>query len=149
MKILSKCMIIILTLSLLSGCWDYRDIDHRLLPVAMGISKSEDKYQIVLLLPSIQNGQVKSRIITGQGETVTKTIDTLSENMESRIDLLHVKVIMLDKDLAQSGFQNVMSGFMRARDVSPHTLVAISEEKVEDFFHAMSKNFAGDSFARN
>ncbi|WP_208589055.1 Ger(x)C family spore germination protein [Gracilibacillus suaedae] len=135
-----KLIFLILVIVALSGCWDTKDIDHRLLPVTMGISKEDEEYQVILQVPEPVEGQIENRIIKETGQTITKTIDTLSENMESQVDLLHVKVIVIDKQLAKEGVEDVISGFMRSRDVSSHALITICDENIDQFFNEVSSN---------
>ncbi|QGH34210.1 Ger(x)C family spore germination protein [Gracilibacillus salitolerans] len=139
-KLSLKLIFLVFVIVTLTGCWDTKDIDHRLLPVAMGISKEGEEYQVILQVPEPVGGQMKNRIIKESGQTITKTIDTLSGNMESQIDLLHVKVILIDKQLAKEGVKDVISGFMRSRDVSSNALVTICDEDIEKFFNTVSND---------
>lgn len=129
--LLILCIICIVTQT---GCWDTRDINHRLLPVAIGISKQENDYKIILKIPLPDGEKTKLKIITETGETVSKAVDKISINMESTVDLLHVKVIVIDKKTAEDGVKDIISGFMRSRVVSPKALVTICDENLEDFF---------------
>ncbi|WLD92950.1 Ger(x)C family spore germination protein [Alkalihalobacillus sp. AL-G] len=129
-----KILITLITVSILSGCWDTKDINHRSLPIVMGVSMVEDQFKIHLQIPEPFPNTIQVKVVSETGETVSKAVDKLSTNMESRIDLLHVKVIVIDKELAKKGVKPLISGFMRARDVSPKALVVISDEEIEPFF---------------
>ncbi|WP_408007786.1 Ger(x)C family spore germination protein [Pseudalkalibacillus sp. A8] len=129
-----KILIALCAVFLLSGCWDTKDINHRSLPIVMGVSTVDDQYKIHLQIPDPDPNTIQVRIVSEMGETVSKAVDKLSANMESRIDLLHVKVIVIDKELAKKGGKDLISGFMRAREVSPKALVIVSDEEIEPFF---------------
>src|SRR5690606_5495686 len=131
-------ILLIICIMFQTGCWDTRDINHRLLPVAIGISKQENEYKVFLKIPIPDGEKTKLKIISETGETVSKAVDKISINMESTVDLLHVKVIVIDKMTAEDGVKDIISGFMRARVVSPKALVAISDENIEDFFNHIS-----------
>ncbi|WP_461671241.1 Ger(x)C family spore germination protein, partial [Mycobacterium tuberculosis] len=79
---------------LLGGCWDNKDINHRSLPIVMGISKREGQYQVILQVPEPSESRAKLRVIQGKGTTINEVVDHLSTNMESQIDLLHLKLIL-------------------------------------------------------
>ncbi|WP_347553160.1 Ger(x)C family spore germination protein (plasmid) [Pseudalkalibacillus hwajinpoensis] len=129
-----KILIILCALFLLSGCWDTKDINHRSLPIVMGVAMEDDQYKVHLQIPDPSPTTMKVRIVSETGETVSKAVDKLSANLESSINLLHVKVIVIDKELAKKGVKDLISGFMRSRDVSPKALVVISDEEIEPFF---------------
>ncbi|RKL66236.1 spore gernimation protein GerC [Salipaludibacillus neizhouensis] len=122
------------SLLLLSGCWDTKDLNHRSLPIAMGVALEDDNYEIHLQIPDTNQESVEIKIVSEKGQSISKAIDKLSANMESQIDLLHTKVIVIDKDLATKGFKDLISGFMRDREVSPKALVVVSDEKIETLF---------------
>jgi spore germination protein KC len=124
-------LLVILTLT---GCWDNKDINHRVLPVALGIAKVEKEYKVVLNIPEPEGGKIKSKIVFAQDETIAKAVDTISRDMESSVDLLHVKLILIEREAAEDGVKDIMEGFMRSRDVSPKAMVAICDEDIHEFF---------------
>ncbi|MGX6446011.1 Ger(x)C family spore germination protein [Neobacillus sp. K501] len=124
----------------LSGCWDNKDINHRTIPVVLGVSKKEKDYTVYLQIPIPLKETIKTKIIIGKGKTVNQAIDNISRDEESTVDLLHVKVILIENNLAKQGVKDLISGFMRSRDVSPRALTAIVEGDFEQFFKKMEKN---------
>ncbi|MBM7564960.1 Ger(x)C family spore germination protein [Paenibacillus sacheonensis] len=126
--------------ALLGGCWDNRDIDHRSLPVVMGVSLSKDKYEVVLQIPETSSKGVNLRILKQKGRTINQAVDKISERMESSVDLLHLKVILVEKGYAQQGLTDSIASFMRSRDISPKTIVAICDEKLDPFFDYVKKS---------
>lgn len=123
-----------------SGCSSNKDINHRSLPIAMGLENHEGGYRIYLLIPNTIQGQTDVRVVTYSGKTINQIWDRISTNMEMQVDLLHLKVIVFGRALAEHGLKDSISSFMRARDISPKTIVAISDgalaalfEKLESF----------------
>lgn len=126
----------------LTGCWDNRDIDHRILPVALGVSKIDNVYKVVITIPDPSEGTIKSQIVSAKEKTLAKALDTISRNMESRVDLLHVKLILIERGTAEEGVKDIIAGFMRSREVSPKALVAFCDEDIGVFFSKL-KDFMG------
>lgn len=141
-KIYLKTACMVLITFILSGCWDIKDINHRVLPVAIGVSKSGDEYNILLHIPEPGKDETAIKLVTGRGETITKAVDNISRDMESAVDLLHVKIVIIDEKTAKSGVEDIISGFMRSREVSPKALIAICDDDINDFF-SKSKNSLG------
>jgi spore germination protein KC len=122
-----------LILMILSGCWNYKDINHRELPVAMGVSKVDDQFQVFLKIPMTKNDELKMKVLSAKGETISKAVDIISRNIESSVDLLQIKIILIEKGTAEEGMEDIISGFVRSRDISNNTLVAICDEDIEKF----------------
>ncbi|MFC7785227.1 MULTISPECIES: Ger(x)C family spore germination protein [unclassified Rossellomorea] len=141
-----RCKKAVIWLSLLflvfmmSGCWDTRDINHRVMPVVLGISKDSDQYKVFLQIPHPQQDMIQTKVVVGVGETINEIVDDISADMESSVDLLHVKVIVIDRLLAEEGVKDLISGIMRSRDVSSKALVAICNDDIDRFFESMEKN---------
>ncbi|NBD27268.1 Ger(x)C family spore germination protein [Paenibacillus glycinis] len=118
----------------LCGCWDNRDIDHRSLPVVMGVALHDDLYEVVLQIPETSQKGIDIRIISQTGKTINQAVDKISERMETSVDLLHLKLILVETEYAREGLTDSISSFMRARDISPKTIIAICDEKLDPFF---------------
>lgn len=129
-----NAFVMLAAIGMLTGCWDNKDINHRSLPVVMGISREDEEYRITLQIPQPIENRLQVRVYEEKGKTITQAVDRMSEDMESQIDLLQLKVLLIDKKLAAQGMSDVFSYFMRVRDISPKALVVLSEENPKDFF---------------
>lgn len=118
----------------LSGCWDNKDVNHRALPIVMGIGKAETGYHVYLQVPEVTKKGLVTRMVNGTGPTVSEVIDRLSNNLENEVDLLHLKLIMFDRSYAETGLKDSITAFVRARDISPKTMIAISRDPIGRFF---------------
>ncbi|QHW33603.1 Ger(x)C family spore germination protein [Paenibacillus rhizovicinus] len=129
-------------LGVLCGCWDNRDIDHRSLPVTMGLAYHDNLYDVVLQIPEPQSNGTNIRIIKQSGKTINEAVDKISERMESSVDLLHLKLILIEKGYAQQGLTDSISSFMRSRDISPKAIIAICNEDLGPFFDFVKKSMS-------
>jgi spore germination protein KC len=125
---LQACMILCMLLAL-SGCWDNKDINHRTLPLVMGIAKQDDEYKVILQIPELNQDTIKLKLVTETGKTISQAVDKISVNKEKQIDLLHIKVIVIEKKLAQQGMKDILSSFMRSGDISPKAYLAIYDDE--------------------
>ncbi|OCT13400.1 spore gernimation protein GerC [Paenibacillus pectinilyticus] len=126
---LGLCLIIAL-----SGCWDNKDINHRTLPLIMGVSLQKDEYKVILQIPELQQSSIKLNTVTESGKTISQAVDKISMNKEKQIDLLHIKVIVIEEKLAQQGMKDIIAGFMRSGEISPKAYIAICDEDLTQFF---------------
>ncbi|MBM6617816.1 Ger(x)C family spore germination protein [Bacillus suaedaesalsae] len=141
-RIYSLTFCFVLMLWILTGCWDNKDINHRLLPVAVGIKKIDNEYMVMLDIPEPTGGSKKTKIVSAKEETISKAVDTISKNMESDVDLLHVKLILIQRGTAEDGVKDIIAGFMRSREVSPKALVAVCDQDINEFFTEIEKTTA-------
>lgn len=133
---LGLCIMFVFVLTL-AGCWDNKDINHRTMPVVLGITKNQEEYKLYLQVPQAARGQVRTTIVRETGSTINQIIDKMSANLESNVDLLHAKVIIVDRSLAEEGMKDLISGFMRSRDVPSKALMVISQNDIEELFTAL------------
>ncbi|WP_274653017.1 Ger(x)C family spore germination protein [Paenibacillus humicola] len=121
-------------LTVLCGCWDIKDINHRALPIAMGLENNDGGYKIYLLIPQKTQGREETKVVTGTGPTINDIIDQIGKNMEMQVDLLHLKVVVFERGIAERGLGDSVSSFMRSRFIPPKTIVAVTDENLEHLF---------------
>jgi Ger(x)C family germination protein len=150
MRIIKKATtitIISLLVFTLSACWNNKDINHRVMPVVMGVSMEGDEYKVFLQIPQPSKDTIQTKIVKGTGKTINHAVDKINTDMESSVDLLHLKVIIIEEKFAQKGVKDLISGFMRSRDVSPKAIVAICDDDFDRFFSRMSKSTEAEGTA--
>lgn len=126
-------------LLVLPGCWDNVDINHRSLPIIMGVSKHDGQYKVFLQIPDPDPQAAKLRIVSATGHTINEIINDISTNMETRVDLLHLKIILFERSFAEEGVNDSVASFMRGRDISPKAMAVICNEPLERFFDRLTK----------
>ncbi|MGG0720507.1 Ger(x)C family spore germination protein [Robertmurraya massiliosenegalensis] len=134
-----KIFIIIASVCFLIGCWDNKDINHRVMPVVLGVSKVGDEFKVYLQIPTLTNGKVETSVVEETGKSINEIIDKISTNMESQVDLLHIKVIVVDNQIAEEGFDKIISTFLRSRDIPSKALFSIYEDDLDTFFSNIKK----------
>ncbi|WP_336773382.1 Ger(x)C family spore germination protein [Paenibacillus sp. MMO-58] len=139
-----RIMIGVIFIGLLSGCWDNKDINHRALPIAMGIAYEQGSYEVYLDIPKVSEKDEGIQMITAKGSSISSAFDQISMNMESQVDLLHLKVILVNKAFALHGLNEVTASFIRSRHVSPKTVISICDEPLDQFFKKINNPNSGD-----
>lgn len=134
-KYVVKVFVMAAVLLLLNGCWDNKDINHRVMPVVLGISKVDQDFKVYLQIPNPSDEKIKTRIVEESGQSINEIISKISTNMESQVDLLHIKVIVVDEQIAKEGFNKIISAFLRSRDIPSKALFAVCEDDLDEFLH--------------
>ncbi|REE89016.1 Ger(x)C family germination protein [Paenibacillus taihuensis] len=123
-----------LSLLLLTGCWDNKDINHRALPIAMGIGYKNGDYTVYLDIPKVSASEKGIEVYSEHGKSINEAIDLISMNLESQVDLLHLKVIVVDKPFALHGLEEGIASIIRSRYIAPKTVFVICDQPLDRFF---------------
>lgn len=134
----ARYMGILCMLLFLSGCWDVKDIDNRLLVTAIGIEPAESGRVRVWMrfpLPQSQDGAHKDFFVVKQeGDTVIQAIDQVRLRLPKSLDMSENQSIFLDQALAKKGFMPYLEFTIRDRTVPLDTLIAITKGSMEPLF---------------
>lgn len=136
--LLLKMGLLCMLLLPLGGCWNNKDINHRSLPIILGLSMTNNNFNVLLDIPDIEIQQGQMQVVKSSGNTISQIIDKISMNMESEVDLLHLKVIVIDKRYAKIGLKESISSFMRSREISAKTIVVVCDEDLDTFFNNLN-----------
>lgn len=136
----------VISLILLTGCWDKFELEEHAYVVVLGLDKREDN--LIDITFQIANPQVGSTDIgTAQSEvpsdvvTITATdilaAKELSNSIVSRkMSFRHLQTIIVGEELAKSDLVNhVLASAMFEPEVRYDISLHISKEKAKDFIH--------------
>lgn len=143
-KILIMCIIIILT-ALLSGCWNYRDLEQLSLVSGMGLDLDE-KGKVILSAQIINTNALKSgesgsgptgpnemvRVSTSTGDTVFQAVRNFIPQASRKLYLAHIQILVIGEQSAKKGIYPLLDFFIRDHESRPGIRLLISHEKAED-----------------
>ncbi|TVY03058.1 Ger(x)C family spore germination protein [Cohnella terricola] len=134
LKALAAALILVLPLV---GCWDTKDINKQYLPAVMGIGKGRtDKYRVILQIP---NASGKTQFLEKEAKSISKAVDLIRTDSEKNINLVHLRLLILDKELARQGISNIVNFAVRANDISIKGMVAVVDGDFEKtLYHEIS-----------
>ncbi|MGC5772056.1 Ger(x)C family spore germination protein [Paenibacillus pabuli] len=136
-RILKNLMLTMFMLFLLPGCWDTKDINKQYLPVVMGISKGKtEKYRVVLQIPDASG---RTQILDKESKSISKAIDMIRTDSEKSIELVHLRLLLIDRPVAEQGIDNIINFAVRANDISIKGLVGVIDGDFEKtMYHQIS-----------
>ncbi|MFJ7755553.1 Ger(x)C family spore germination protein [Peribacillus muralis] len=138
---LYKLFFAFMTIMLLCGCWDIKDINKRTIPLVLGISKTKGgEYKITLQIPVLKNERQVSKVVTGTGETITSALGKIRTNSENAVDYTQIRLIVVQNHLAhnQKEFTNIVKFLMGSEEIPSRSLIAITDENVEDVLSSIN-----------
>ncbi|HVJ48430.1 Ger(x)C family spore germination protein [Desulfitobacterium sp.] len=138
-KLIPIYIFCILLSSMLTGCWNRREIDTLAIVQALGIDRAEDD-QVSFSAQILKPSQVKASekggtgvwVVTSTGETVFDAIRNAALKTDRKLFFPHNKVIILSEETAKAGITPLLD-FLR-RDNEPRRLayVFIARGKAKD-----------------
>jgi spore germination protein KC len=146
MIILKRLLGSVISLALLSGCWDSKDIEKMSYVTALGVDYVDGKYityaQVlnfanIAKTESMELGKVVPVWIgRGEGNTVAKSVSALYSSAQERIVLGHVRTIVVSENLLQVGsrIEEVYITANRFREVRYNILVYGTKEPIAKLF---------------
>jgi len=119
------CLLLFMTL--LTGCWDRRELEERTSVIALGIDLVEGRqnlYKLTVQIPipikiagsSGQGGGGNKdavKIMSVTGKTVTDAVNNLQQRLNQRIFLGHTRVLAISEDVARRGMDDIIDSFRR------------------------------------
>lgn len=114
---MKKILIIILTLLICTGCYDYKEINDLAIISAIGIDYENDEYIITLEILNDQIDKASSKITsytkTGSGKTLTSAIENAADKLSKELIFNHIKLMILSKSIVETKFDNIIDLFLR------------------------------------
>ncbi|MDC3412930.1 Ger(x)C family spore germination protein [Terrihalobacillus insolitus] len=149
-----KSMLIISSLLLLSGCWDVKDIDNRMIAVVLGIKSAEDdNIEVFIKFPKPET-MMKGSSAGGSDETpfivihetaptVFAAINKINLKLPKSLDLKSIQTVIVDEELAKKGLLPYLEFIIRSRMVPVDANFAVIRGEFSPLFY--SKAQTGDS----
>lgn len=133
---LKLCLLLVLSIFVVSGCWSSRDLNELAIATAIGIDKAENgEYEISVQIinPSEIAGQGKTNassvtIYKIKDKTLFEAIRRLTTEAPRKIYLSHLRVIVFGEELAREGIQKTLDFLSR------------DHEYRSDFYFLVAKN---------
>ncbi len=142
-----KLAVIILMLSMLTGCYDNRETDTLATVMAVGVEQGEDgkKYTFAVADTGGYSGDSKGDsaaliCFTQTGKTVDAAVDALDRKLSKKLSFSHLSALIFSASAAQSDMYSEVSYFEKKISVRPQTMIAVSEISPKDYLDNLKPN---------
>lgn len=116
-----KKLLIIPLILMLTGCWNYYELNNIAICTGIAIDKINDKYEVTYLISNAKKNEVSSKegeagttSYKGTGDTIQDAINDLQIKMPFEPYNGHLVVTIISETIAQEGIENVLD--LLARD---------------------------------
>lgn len=133
---------------LVTGCYNYRELNQLALTSAIGIDKVEEGYQVTVQVLNTQKqgsdsnssgDQPKFVIYQTKAETIQKALREVILESPRRLYVNHIDMLLISEEVAKDGIQEILDFFARNTEFRKQFLVVISQEKkTEDILEVLT-----------
>jgi len=116
---------------LLSGCYNYRELNDIAITSAIGVSKNNDNYvltiQVINTLKVEERGEQPQFIIYKQeGKSLQEAFRKVVLESPKRLFVNHNLLLIIDENLAKEGIEDILDIFARDTEFRKQFLVVVS-----------------------
>ena len=112
-----KIIILFIFILLLSGCYDYSEINDLAIITAIGIDKNNDNYIITYELLSDNldknSANIKSYTVSKKDKIFVRALKKIEENLVKKAYYAHTDVVLLSDDLAKNNLEEILDPLLR------------------------------------
>lgn len=135
-RIISLFCIAFTFLSLLTGCWNKKELNELAIATGLAVDKTEDGYQLSVQI--VNPGEVSPQanasgttpvtVRSEQGETMYETIRRLSLKNSRRIYTSHLRLLVISDEVAKEGITEILDYLSRDKDFRADFFVVIAKQ---------------------
>lgn len=139
---IKKSVVAILSIVLISGCWNSLEIDEVLMVLGAGIDKTENGYLMSVEYlqtsggPAADQAQNQGKIISMEGETIQDSVRSMIRKSKRRMFFTHTKVWIFSERLARHNLVQAMYAMRRNQMPRLNSFLLITPEQPKDILSA-------------
>lgn len=115
-----KLVIILILPFILTGCWNYSELNEIAITTGIAIDWEDDKYKISALVSNAQKaegnskeGEAQISVFEGSGKTISEALKNIERKLPKELYLRHISIVILGEDLSKKGVKNILDYLIR------------------------------------
>lgn len=142
-----KLLVFPLFLFLLTGCYNYREVNNLAITSAIGIDKEGEEYittaQVVTTKKSTGNvnasENIPSIVYSSKGKTIQEALRKTVLESPKRLYASHLEILVIGESLAKEGIEEILEFFFRDPEIRMQFLVVIAKNaSAEDVLECLT-----------
>ena len=117
---MKKLFLLLPLLLLMSGCWNYRELNELAITTGIAIDKENDNYTMTILISnskksgsSSDKSQPATAVYEGEGKTLYEAIKETATKVSKQIYLGHIDILILSEEVLQDDVSHVIDFLFR------------------------------------
>lgn len=130
-----KLLFLIPLIFLLTGCWNYQELNSLAITTAMAIDKKDDEYEISILIANSKKQQVSAKegesqtvVFSAKGKTISDALKNIDLENPRQTYIGHLAVIVISEEVAKEGLVDTLELLLRDSESTKRFYVAIAKD---------------------
>ena len=129
-----KKIILISLILLLSGCYNYKELNNYAIATGMAIDYTNDKYEVSLLIAnspqstSESSSEYKTVIYSGKGYTIAEAIKDIGLISPKELYIGHLSIVVLSENAAKKGLSKSLDFLLQEPKSKKNFYVALAKD---------------------
>jgi spore germination protein KC len=124
--------VLLLNIAILSGCWNYREVEKLAIIAGVAVDKGEkNPYRVTVEIIQISGGKdtiATSKLLTMEGRTIFDAVRNAISLSGKKLYWSHTKIIIISKEIAERGILRVVDWYNRDSETRSDVNLLISKE---------------------
>lgn len=134
-----KKILIIIFIFILTGCWNYKELNNCAIVTGMAIDCDENNYIVSLLFSNSTKEGKNTSMLSGEGETIHEAIKKISLSVPKELYISHLSCIIISDDVAKKGITPVLDYLLREPESNQNFNLIISKDfKAQDILSVIT-----------
>ena len=132
---MKKMIISLFLLILLTGCFNYKELNEYSIVTGVAIDKLNDKYEVSILISnspknSNDNSKLETQIVvySGKGETIFEALKDIGLVSPKEIYLGHFSILVIDEEVAKEGINSILDLFIRDSSTKKNFYIVVAKD---------------------
>jgi spore germination protein KC len=134
-KKVTTVMLMLLAVSLMTGCWNYRGLDQMAIVAGLAIDRDKDTggyritFEIMNTTENVKEEGIKSMILESRGETLFDAARDAKRRIVNKIYFGHMETVILSEEIARNvDIGDIIDFLMRDGEIRETLTIVISQE---------------------
>ena len=132
---MKKIILLISFILILSGCYDYKELNDMSIVSGIGIDFINDEYIVSLeITKSSKDGsstEIESNVVTGSDSNISNAFNKAMNMTDKEVYLEHVELLIISTELAEYGISDVFDYIVRNTTINSNYFVVIGDNPKE------------------
>lgn len=132
---MKKIILLISFILILSGCYDYKELNDMSIVSGIGIDFIDNEYIVSLeITRSSKDGsstEIESNVVTGSDSNISNAFNKAMNMTDKEVYLEHVELLIISTELAEYGISDVFDYIVRNTTINSNYFVVIGDNPKE------------------
>ena len=139
---MKKILILIIMIFLLSGCYDYNELNDIAIVSGVGIDYKDDKYSVTFEIISTKksgdsSGSSSSYTASSEAETITEAFLKIGNSLDKVAYYDHIEMVIISEELAKNKMVEVSEFLIRSPKLRNEFYLALAKDTTAKKSHLL------------